>query len=379
MIVDIKGVGKSEFPDGMDKEDIRRFLTSKFSPPTIQQKINDELTRNKNTVSNVNKSLAQKGGQFISDALYDNGIVSDRYGAQRIGENLSMLGEVLPVIGDATAGDEFGRAVAEGDALGAGLASLGAIPIVGDAVKKGGKIITPKLKELFPEVKFGIRESGDVIMLDKVIVEGKNKGVGTEFMKSLLGEADKQGKSVALTPSSDFGGNKKRLEKFYKRFGFVDNKGKNKDFTISESMIRPTKNTPRLSTNAGFSGDRVKELKDAGFDLEGTWFHGSDKDFDKFDFSKVGGNYDSHYGKGAYFASRFGHASEHGKVKNYKLGVKNPMTWSLQRVKEARDKGMELSDYAKSLGHDGILVGDRNTAQMVAFDNNQIKLDKTEY
>jgi hypothetical protein len=118
---------------------------------------------------------------------------------------------------------------------------------------------------------------------------------------------------------------------------------------------------------------RIKELKDEGFDLEGIWFHGSDKDFDEFDFSKIGNNYDSHYGEGAYFASMFMHASEHGNVKNYKLDIKNPMKWSLSKVKDARDKGMELSEYAKSLGHDGILVGDRHNAQIVAFNNKQIK------
>jgi len=125
--------------------------------------------------------------------------------------------------------------------------------------------------------------------------------------------------------------------------------------------------------------DLTKEMKDEGFNLDGTWFHGSDNEFDEFDFGRSGDNFDAHYGKGAYFASKYNHASEHGKVKNFKLGIKNPMKWDLTKVKEARDKGMELSDYAKSLGHDGIIVGDRYNAQIVAFDNDQIKLDNTEY
>ena len=54
-------------------------------------------------------------------------------------------------------------------------------------------------------------------------------------------DADTKGKPIGLTPSADFGGNKARLTKFYKRFGFVPNKGKNKDYTISESMVRPAK------------------------------------------------------------------------------------------------------------------------------------------
>ena len=32
-----------------------------------------------------------------------------------------------------------------------------------------------------------------------------------------------------------------RLKKFYKKFGFVENKGRNKDFEISELMYREPK------------------------------------------------------------------------------------------------------------------------------------------
>ena len=74
--------------------------------------------------------------------------------------------------------------------------------------------------------------------------ELRNSGQGTEFMVQLIGDADKKGKSIGLTPSADFGGNKKRLTEFYKRFGFVENKGKNKDFTISESMVRTPRDMP---------------------------------------------------------------------------------------------------------------------------------------
>jgi len=163
VIVDIKRVGKSQFPGDMDKEQVRQFLTRKYSPPSLQQKINDELTRNKNTVTNVNKSLADKAGQFISDKLYDSGLVSDRYGAQRIGNNLSALGEMLPVVGDIAAGDDFGRAVADGDALGAGIASLGAIPIVGDTTKQ----LLRKSKSInLPSGKIGAEEYKIIKQID---------------------------------------------------------------------------------------------------------------------------------------------------------------------------------------------------------------------
>ncbi len=58
-------------------------------------------------------------------------------------------------------------------------------------------------------------------------------------MQSLIREADAEGAIVALTPSTDFGASSKsRLAKFYRRFGFVPNKGRNKDFAVREAMIR---------------------------------------------------------------------------------------------------------------------------------------------
>ena len=67
----------------------------------------------------------------------------------------------------------------------------------------------------------------------------RNQGTGTEFMNELIGLADKLGKTIILTPDTSFGGSSvNRLKKFYKRFGFVENKGKNKDFMFTDSMYR---------------------------------------------------------------------------------------------------------------------------------------------
>lgn len=83
-------------------------------------------------------------------------------------------------------------------------------------------------------------DSSSVLTLQKIIVpdSARGTGVGTQAMNEIIAYADANNKRIALTPSSDFGGNKKRLIDFYKRFGFVENKGKNKDFEISEAMYR---------------------------------------------------------------------------------------------------------------------------------------------
>jgi hypothetical protein len=68
----------------------------------------------------------------------------------------------------------------------------------------------------------------------------RNTGMGTKALEELTQYADESAKTIALSPSKNFGATSvDRLKDFYKRFGFVENKGKNKDFSISESMYRP--------------------------------------------------------------------------------------------------------------------------------------------
>ena len=124
---------------------------------------------------------------------------------------------------------------------GSGVSKSQAPVDVASNIKPAGGKAKDVLKSKYPDLKIGVSETADNIILDKVVVPDKSKGTGTKFMNDLIADADSKGKSIGLTPSSDFGGNKKRLTEFYKRFGFVENKGKNKDFTISESMIRPIK------------------------------------------------------------------------------------------------------------------------------------------
>ena len=74
--------------------------------------------------------------------------------------------------------------------------------------------------------------------------EYRGQGLADKELRRQLAIADKEGLSVALTPSRAFGAQKGRLVKWYKKYGFVPNKGKNKDFMTRESMIRPAK-TPK--------------------------------------------------------------------------------------------------------------------------------------
>ena len=83
-------------------------------------------------------------------------------------------------------------------------------------------------------------EKNGLITLSRIVVPAGERGAGkgTDAMQALVDYADATGQRIALSPSADFGGNKKRLLEFYKRFGFTENKGRSKDFAVSETMIR---------------------------------------------------------------------------------------------------------------------------------------------
>ena len=76
----------------------------------------------------------------------------------------------------------------------------------------------------------------------------RRNGIGTQFMKELVALSEKLGMPIGLSPSKDFGATSvDRLKGFYKRFGFVENKGRNKDFRVSQSMIRRPESGLRAS------------------------------------------------------------------------------------------------------------------------------------
>jgi len=101
-------------------------------------------------------------------------------------------------------------------------------------------MISKTLANKYPNVALDIAESPKAIDLSRIVVpqELRNQGLGSSVMQDLIDYADSTGKQVRLSPSSDFGGSPTRLNKFYKQFGFIDNRGRNKDFTTRETMIR---------------------------------------------------------------------------------------------------------------------------------------------
>ena len=85
------------------------------------------------------------------------------------------------------------------------------------------------------------------IVLDSLIVpkEQRKQGIGSQIMQELINYADQVGKRLETTPGEKdpFHGttSRRRLINFYKRFGLVQNKGRNKDYRTRETMYREPK------------------------------------------------------------------------------------------------------------------------------------------
>lgn len=95
-----------------------------------------------------------------------------------------------------------------------------------------------------------IFDKGDTLILSSIIVPKnmRKQGIGSMIMHDIINYADKLNKKIVLTPGvkdKHHGTTSKtRLIKFYKKFGFVENKGKSIDFSIGAGkMVR----YPKLS------------------------------------------------------------------------------------------------------------------------------------
>jgi GNAT superfamily N-acetyltransferase len=84
---------------------------------------------------------------------------------------------------------------------------------------------------------------GGVVLSSLIVPRARQRqGLGTQVMERLCAVADAQGWRVLLSPATkdDHHGttSRARLVRFYKRFGFWENKGRKRDFTVSCSMVR---------------------------------------------------------------------------------------------------------------------------------------------
>lgn len=149
------------------------------------------------------------------------------------------------------------------------------------------------LVKKYPGVDFSVYDNGRNINVSKIVVpkEARSTGIGTKAMKDIISEADAKGRTITLTPSSDYGGSKGRLVDFYKKLGFVENKGRTKDLAISEDMYKlpsqATKGRPINELAPKASPEAL--LKQAGYtqNKAGDWLDSKGKVADIGDIQTI--------------------------------------------------------------------------------------------
>lgn len=103
--------------------------------------------------------------------------------------------------------------------------------------------ISSAYERRYPGMKLHVYPShNDSIRVHSIEVPKKlrGRGIGSRAMKGISQFADRQNKRVTLSPQPE-SGYKEKLTNFYKKFNFKSNRGKNKNFSVSDTMIREPK------------------------------------------------------------------------------------------------------------------------------------------
>ena len=100
--------------------------------------------------------------------------------------------------------------------------------------------LVQSIKQQYPEIDLSVWENSYSIELSTIKVPRllQGQGIGTAAIKAIKDYAQQVGKPIVLRPQPDRG-KKAALSRFYKRQGFIDNRGRNIDFTLS-SPCAPT-------------------------------------------------------------------------------------------------------------------------------------------
>ena len=149
-----------------------------------------------------------------------------------------------------------------------------------------------------------LTEDENSISIHNMVVKEdlRNQGIGQNILDDIVEYANKKNKTITLTPTTEFN-TKSRLQKWYKANGFVENKGRNTNFEISDTMYKlpeannaDAKHSLSVTDNKGrtltkevqeFFEDVSPEVKDENGNIK-TLYHGSNSEFTVFDLSKSG-------------------------------------------------------------------------------------------
>jgi hypothetical protein len=176
----------------------------------------------------------------------------------------ALAGAGLGAAGPADSNEERLRNIGIGFGVGLGARRVGkAFGAGADDVATAGVPGGPRKPSLpdfgYDELSIGkasveVTRVGDGMTINRIKVpqDARGQGEASKALKEVLRQADEQGLTVFLTadPVGAGGMSKAQLEAFYKRNGFVPNKGRNKDFSSQAGMIRPPA-SPILTAGVG--------------------------------------------------------------------------------------------------------------------------------
>jgi len=239
------------------------------------------------------------------------------------------------------------------------------------------------LQEKHPELEtIFLNVSGTDLKLGSLIIKkgDRKKGAGSNVMNDITDFADANGLRVLLTPGQkdDIQGttSRARLVKFYKRFGFKENKGRNKDFEISESMFRE----PDITELTG-QGD--VDLIETGKPVSFHFIHNTESATEIFGKPKKGAPFGREFEPSARFvniASKKTSDKASGQFIGGKLTFRNPLVvpnddlkWKETLSKKYDGKtGKALSKALIADGYDGVITTEENhiseTVDLTTFD-----------
>jgi GNAT superfamily N-acetyltransferase len=301
---------------------------------------------------------------------------TDTNALQKVGmANVPVVSDVAGLLGDV---QQYIQHPEQRTGINYALSGLGLLPFVPAAfgmVKKVGDVPAMSVRDDLGKIADEIKSARGLQRLDlypkndgsievaaiEVPKDLRKQGIGTKAMQDVIAYADQQGKRLVLTPAlkDERHGttSRSRLVDFYKRLGFVENKGRNKDFAISDGMYREPKNSGLAQSipdelPAWAPAERMAQWRTAranaalpveqgglglgpentaaersgamGFNVDA--YHGTGADIDAFDITKMySGEGGSHGGSGFYLAETPQNASAYGLLAAEKGAAGNVM------------------------------------------------------
>lgn len=126
-----------------------------------------------------------------------------------------------------------------------------------------------ELLEKYPGLDFFVYEQPEKIYIShiKVPKEMRGSGIGTEVVNRVKEIAAGRNKPVVLHPEAERG-YKKKLDDFYKRLDFVENKGRNRDYSLSDPFARTMYWKPKEALSKVFIEKGSQEMEDIKIERE---------------------------------------------------------------------------------------------------------------